>query len=347
MFSFSSMNTPLRILVVHSTPFIARSVIRDLKKIGTQMSEPYKATSAEEALMAIETVQPDIVFMGMDLPHDDALRLLQEYPPHRRNFAIILMDGLYTSLLERQKYIQTMLAHQAIGYLMVGVFDNQILAASIEQARHTLQVQILGEQQHAILECVMNGVLQDVRALDRQSEEWKAMVKEFVGVPVLGVPARTSLTPELPPLMLPVQIELQSQGVSHKPRRNNTHASLRSTSRKKAKAVAWSQVVRLQAQENYFEVWYFNESGVVKTELLRKEEIPIESMPRCMCKVHKSHYVNVYQISSVRLESLLMNDGSCVPLSKLQQERLRGILRELSSHFAALDTLRDVLRRGD
>jgi hypothetical protein len=337
------INHPLRVVVVHHSPVIARSILRDLTKIGTATSETHKTSCIHEAREVIDEMEPHIVFVAINLPHGKAFDLLQDFPPSKRTFALIIVDEPLKLVAmpeaEQQGRFQHVLENQAVAYLMVGVFHNGTLATSIERARTRLQEVILERQQGEV-----NDYL--VRFVTDGAEEWRETMARIHNVSkTVGVSVGTSASRQALKKGTGHSEQAHTPVLRIKSLHNRHHGNAPSKKHLRISELCWSRLIRLQAQENYYGLWYFDEEGIVQMELIRKGEVLLSERPSFMFKANKSEYINVHWIADIGAKAVMMMCGGFVRLAERQQQTFQEIFRAVSSQLAALDELQAVLTR--
>jgi DNA-binding LytR/AlgR family response regulator len=320
------MSIPLRIVIIHPTTVIARGLMMDLRKIGTAIEHIERVQTLEAARIMITTIQPHVVFLGLNLPNGGAFELLEDFPPTLdRRFAIILVDDADTPPRARQRHLEAMAEHQAVGYLLYPIFHNGTLGKSMEHARNRLQSRMLSERQHDIIERLVRGVLDELPKSESDTSERLTLDGEF------SVTARSST--------------IARKSSAHKKSSPKTNKPVKNTALAFLLTLRWSAVIRLQMKENYYELWYFDTEGMVQMVLVRKDDMAHPSeMPTLFYQAHRSHIVNMKQIAEVNPASLLMRCGNSVPLAESEQQRFQSILQQMSIQVAVLDELRAMIR---
>lgn len=323
------MSIPLRVLVVHPVRRIALNLVMDLRKIGTVMDIVKTASTLNEARTTIETITPHIVILGLNFPNDEALELLKQFPPKERGFVVIFVDDENTPLRTRQRHLEAMIEHQAAGYLVFPFFHNGTLGMSMEEVRNRLQARIVADRQYDVTTRLIQTIEAEVAPPTTigTSEERPALTAAF------SVPVRSVISAK----KAPTTKQASTPKSLAKPL--TKHPPLETT---------WSNVIRLQTKENYYELWYFDAKERVCAVLVRKDDLPPPAqMPSMVYQAHRSHLVNMKHIAEVNPKSLLMRCGNSVPLAEAEQERLQTIFDQLSVQMAVLTELRTLLQQQE
>ena len=318
------MSIPLRVLVAHPVRRIALNLVMDLRKIGTVMDIVKTASTLEEARTEVETITPHIVILGLNFPNDEALELLKQFPPKERGFVVIFVDDENTPLRSRQRHLEAMIEHQAAGYLVFPYFHNGTLGTSMEEVRNRLQARIVTERQYDITTRLIQTIEAEVTQLTTGTPEERPALTAPLSVPVRSVISakKASITKQ-----------------TSTPKSLAKHPPLETT---------WSNVIRLEMKENYYELWYFDAKERVRAVLVRKDDLPSpQQMPSMLYQSHRSNVVNMKHIAEVNPKSLLMRCGSSIPLAEAEQERLQTIFDQLSEQMAVLTELRILFQKQE
>jgi DNA-binding LytR/AlgR family response regulator len=304
-----SMSLLLTCLIVHRLPPIARSLARDLQKIDPTLTHIHKATIMAEAATALANLKPNVVFLDLEIPNEGAFALLQQHPPSECGYALILLDQESLGPAERQRHVQLVTQHQAAGYLMPGVFGNGTLSTALEQAEHRLQGRLLAERQREVIELLIEMLL---------AKKTKEHTKRVHDAATSNGKSQTAIEHISDGIVIPEQ---------------NTRAA------KNKRLVQWSNVIRLVAKGNYYEVWHIDAEEKVATVLVRKECVAKTVLPPHFLQTHRSHIVNTKKIINVRTKDLLMMCGNHIPLSRRQQEQVQEMLGKISVQSTVVDRL--------
>jgi DNA-binding LytR/AlgR family response regulator len=310
------MNEGLRILVVHPSPPIARSIVRDIKRLGLRVSAERKAATVQEAQEAITTLQPHILFLGLDIPNAGAVQLLEEYPPAHRDFAVILIDAGGDSPRERQHHVHIVMQQHIAGYLLLGAFDNEILGQSIERALNHLQQRLFEERHREIVEFLLHTTLAQHHAASA------ATTDTTTTEPSTAAATRATMPEARIALLLPAE------------------AAARATT---DRVLDWERVIRLQTFENYYELVMFDAEGFVKKLTVRKRALSADELPPSFTKIHRSHIVNLRHVLTLQHNMVYMACGTSIKLPKTQQARVRELLQQFSQQVNVLDILRSLV----
>ena len=319
------MSIPLRVLVAHPVRRIALNLVMDLRKIGTVMDIVKTASTLEEARTEVETITPHIVILGLNFPNDEAFEFLKQFSPKERGFVVIFVDDENTPLRTRQRHLQAMIEHQAAGYLVFPFFHNGTLGTSMEEVRNRLQARIVTERQYDITTRLIQTIEGEVAqpTTTGTPEERPALTAAF------SVPVRSVISAKKAP----------TTKQTPTPKSLAKHPPLETT---------WSNVIRLEMKENYYELWYFDAKERVRAVLVRKDDLPPPAqMPSMVYQAHRSHLVSMKHIVEVNPKSLLMRCGSSVPLAEAEQERLQTIFDQLSEQMAVLTELRILFQKQE
>ncbi len=124
----SEMKPPIKILCVDDNPMIGEAVEIKLQP-HTELELIGQVMSASELLEQVETLQPDILLLDIDMPGKDAFEAMQEIAasfPEPDGPRIIILSGLI-----RRDLIDKAFESGAWGYLSKS--DVEILAEAIGQ----------------------------------------------------------------------------------------------------------------------------------------------------------------------------------------------------------------------
>jgi hypothetical protein len=333
----SSMNDILRILIVHQEQETAQAILAALyhheaSPAHTPIHASYNvhlASTPDDAIASLILVQPHIVFLDMNCHQDGSFLVLEHSTPSERRFALILLDNDEGGPALRQRHREAVIDFQASGYLLYptpvhSVFVNS-LATSMERARNWLQTQVLAHRHEAVVECLLRAVMEKAETVSGEGD---------TDSPIFSLRLRSatirSCAADTPP-----EQSVEAQNLQANADESSANGTLR---------LVWSSVIRLEMNDNYYQLWYYDGEGDVQKTLVRKTEVPVqETMPPVFYKAHRSHIVNVRHVAEVNASSLMIRDGAMVPLAGNERQRLQNIVRETSVQMALLHELRGLV----
>ena len=336
----------LDVLTIHRRRITGLTIKADLNKIGVDIASYRYVATLTEARDYLEMHRPHLVILDLCLPNGDAYRLLDAYQPSRRDFAVILMDEEENDSLprasrhakERHRGLETLVEHQAAGYLLYPLFHNRNLAHSIEQARGKLQARLLDDYQHEIIEQLLRSTLghsapstphQKHPAPNNPTPSLTTFDTDDVSFILLRNAQHTH--------MMEIDAAVLSTGTGGRKPRQNVQKTL---------TVRYADIIRLEKQDNYVWLHWFNPEGEVKKALLRTEFVPLlhTDLPTGFHKVHRSHIINILHIVEVEQRSVVMRCGNEVPLAAREQHRVQEVLQQFSRQVGVLGELHRLLK---
>jgi DNA-binding LytR/AlgR family response regulator len=184
-----------------------------------------------------------------------------------------------------------------------------------------LQTQVLADRHEAVIECLLRAVVEKAETVSGEAD---------ADSPAFSLRLRAAT-------IRASEADTPSSATSQQANADEFSAN-------GALRLVWSSVIRLEMNENYYQLWYYDGEGDVQKTLVRKTDVPTqETMPPAFYKAHRSHIVNVRHVAEVNASSLLMRDGAMVPLAGSERQRLRNIVRETSVQMALLHELRGLV----
>jgi DNA-binding LytR/AlgR family response regulator len=300
------MTPLLNCLVVHHRPQVARSLVRDLHKVSSLLGSTHTATTLDDAIAALHDHKPNVVVLDLEMPSGGAYRFLQQHLPADAEYLLILLDKDDLKAADRQRNLHLLAEHQAVGYLILGVFNNGTLEVLAEKAHGRLQSQLLAKRQRDIIELLIEMLVSGVEQPHVKNSHTNTGSHSTSGQEV-------------------------GAGITFKKKDGRT------ATRKREVTVQWQNVIRCVMKGNDYEVWYFDEEGAVTTELLRKERV--SAMPAHFFRANRSHIVNPHCIARIGRAEVMMMCGNVIQLSQKNQERMQTIFNKLSVPLLILSRL--------
>lgn len=144
----------LKVLTVDDEPKNLRIIKELLKEYCPQVNQVGEADNIETALELINTLQPDLVLLDIEMPHGNAFDLLDKIMPV--NFEIVFVTAFDSYTLKAFKY-------SALDYLLKPV-DIDELKAVITKAEQRAGQKDINRQLHFLMQNVaqQNGGLQKI-----------------------------------------------------------------------------------------------------------------------------------------------------------------------------------------
>lgn len=111
---------------------IAIEVIKELvNQLTTDLTVLGTATNGVDAVQKIKALQPDLIFMDVDMPLMNGLEVLEKFPARR--FQLIFTTGFESQGLKK-------VVHEAVAYLLKPIDPAEFLTA-VEKARRQLIIE--------------------------------------------------------------------------------------------------------------------------------------------------------------------------------------------------------------
>lgn len=117
--------TKFKVVIIDDEP-IAIEVIKELvNQLTTDLLVMGTATNGVDAVQRITALQPDILFMDVDIPLMNGIEVMEKFP--NSSFQLIFTTGFESQALKKAK-------HKAVDFLLKPIDPAEFLAA-VEKAR--------------------------------------------------------------------------------------------------------------------------------------------------------------------------------------------------------------------
>jgi two-component system LytT family response regulator len=115
----------INVVIIDDEP-IAIEVIKELvNHLTTDLSVVGTATNGVDAVQKIKSLQPDLIFMDVDMPLMNGIEVLEKFP--NRHFELIFTTGFESQALKK-------VVHKAVAFLLKPIDPAEFVAA-VEKAR--------------------------------------------------------------------------------------------------------------------------------------------------------------------------------------------------------------------
>jgi two-component system LytT family response regulator len=129
------MTAPLRVLVVDDEP-LARTGVRELLSRDPELSVIAEAADGRQAVDAILSLRPDLVFLDVQMPEMDGFEVLREVGPERMPSVVFITA--YDQFALRAFDVA------AVDYLLKP-FDDERFAVAVERAKEAVRTHAAGD----------------------------------------------------------------------------------------------------------------------------------------------------------------------------------------------------------
>lgn len=95
----------MRILVVDDEPLVAETLTLVFRRHGFDAATAF---NADQALVAVRQVKPDLVLCDIDMPGRDGISLMTDLTRELPECPILILTGFYPSLNRVREYVTTL-----------------------------------------------------------------------------------------------------------------------------------------------------------------------------------------------------------------------------------------------
>lgn len=316
-----TLSASLEAIIIEPVAAIGKTLARDLRRLNITQDDTPVVTQFSQALSLLRTRQPHLVFISLDMPNDAAFRLLEEFPFEKRSFTVVLLAPP-----ELDKYLRSSLLHNAeyAGYLVKGQFGNGELVRVLEEVRRHLQSILFHEYKSDVFQAARQ--LTNTRSLSaKKSSVPKAMKQKTIQADT------------------PVNSEQNT--FSHQ--NTSFTISIKQNGDTIQKTIAWTQVIYMEFDKNYLDVWYMQqESDAIPPQaqhvLIRRDSVTI---PDIFVKPHRSFLVNALYINDVEPDAIKVSPmEKRIALSHTNKLRLQEVLEWNSKPFVIVNECIRILK---
>lgn len=286
------------ILCVEPTKLYSMTLKKDLQREEVMMSSFTHTSSLAESVSHINNMRPHLVFLSLNFQQKELREFLKMYPPQKRTFALIFVEApleqvhnVRPTLRQQIQRVNFTAQHQA-GYLYVGAFGNEVLVETVHTAREWLQNRIATIQKEGLAQ----------------------IMTEFLSHPYIVAHQRILREQEILP--------------SHQSAMSFLNNDLRYfINYDEERRIPLDRIVRVEGDNKYCRVWYFEEQGILANLYLVKRTILEQLSENVFVQTHRSHWVNLAYIRSFTNETVILLTGDAIPCSRRERLRVEGILQ--------------------
>ena len=99
----------MKILIIDDEPYARKAIIQLLKIKHAVENEIYEAGTVKKGIKMIDSIQPDIVFLDINLPDNDGFDLLEKVNYKNFKLIIITANPKYRKMVEENNTIDFIL----------------------------------------------------------------------------------------------------------------------------------------------------------------------------------------------------------------------------------------------